>query len=431
MRKTAAAAVFATALEWYDFSIYATAAALVFGRQFFPGFSGAAGTLAAFGTFAVGFVARPVGGIIAGHYGDKHGRKRALVGALVVMGAATFLIGLLPTYAAIGITAPILLIILRLFQGLGVGAQWGGAALLLTEHAPVKQRGFYGSLIQTGGIIGVAAGTGAFLLASAAMTETQFQTWGWRIPFLVGILLIGVGSYVQLKIEDTPVFTALRQKSAAAKAAAGISRTPLVEAVRHSWKSILRAAGSFFVVNVTYYILVSGMLDYGVTHLGLSHSTVLALVLLAGVTQIITLPLFGAVSDRRGRRKLYLVGTVLMALYAFPMFWLIDTGSPVLMFLALTVAFTIHATMFGPQPALFAEMFPANIRMSAASLGYQIGSVFAGGLAPFIMVNLLATTGASWSVALYIIACAAVTYVSVIGIKEHFQRNLYETDERR
>ncbi|MFR9800785.1 MFS transporter [Pseudonocardia sp. RS010] len=430
MGRLAAAAVFATALEWFDFLIYATAAALVLGPQFFPSVSPVAGTLASFATFAVGFVARPLGGIIAGHVGDRFGRKPPLVVAMLVMGIATTAIGVLPGYATIGVWAPILLVVARLVQGLGVGAQWGGAALLLTEHAPVERRGFYGSLVQTGAIFGAVAGNVFFLVLTAVLTPAQFDAWGWRIPFLSGLVLVLIGIFVQLKIEDTPVFRELQQRSAESKRDAGLRKAPLVQAVRRYWKEILQAAGAFFVVNATFYILISGMLDYATTTVGMSRTAILWCVMGAGLTQVVTMPFFGALTDRMGtRKKLYLTGTVLMALFAFPMFWMVDTGSVPLVFLALLIGFTIHATMYGPQATLYAEMFPADVRYSGASLGYQFASVFAGGLAPFVMAALLAATGASWSVSLYIIAGAAVTFVAVATIREQFRRDLYETSD--
>jgi MFS transporter, MHS family, shikimate and dehydroshikimate transport protein len=428
--RLATAAVLATTLEWFDFMIYSTAAALVLGRLFFPSFSGVAGTLASFATFAVGFFARPLGGVIAGHAGDRFGRKPPLVAAMVIMGAATFGIGILPTFAAIGVWAPLLLVVLRLIQGLGVGAQWGGAALLLIEHAPVHRRGYYGSLIQTGAVLGSVLGTAMFLGLTTALSDVAFNSWGWRVPFITGLVLVAIGIYVQLQIEDTPVFQELRRRSERASQRAGIRRAPLRDAVRTYWRQILQAAGAFFVVNGTFYILISGMLDFATKHAGLSRTAALLCVMAAGATQIVTVPLFGGLSDRRGRRRQYLVGTVLMAAFAFPLFWFVGTGSVPLALLGLLIGFTIHAVMYGPQAALYAEMFPADVRYSGASLGYQIASVFAGGLAPFIMTALLAATGTAWSVALYIIGMAALTFVAVFTIHEHFRRDLYETSRQ-
>lgn len=428
MGRLASASILATALEWFDFLIYSTAAALVFGPLFFPGLGGAGGTIASFATLAVGFVARPVGGIIAGHLGDKYGRKGPLVGSMVVMGLATASIGLLPGYDVIGNWAAVLLIICRLVQGLGVGAQWGGAALLLTEHAPVARRGFYGSLIQMGTIMGVVIGNAFFLIIGLFMNNDAFMAWGWRIPFLSGLLLVIVGIFVQLKIEDTPVFKTLQARSAAANTGV-VRKTPLSKAVRLYWRQILQAAGAFFVVNATFYILISGMLDYGVKHVGLDKTTMLVCVLVAICTQMISIPFFGALSDKLGRRKMYLTGAVLMGLFAFPFFWMVDTGNVAVIIVALIIGFTIHAVMFGPQAALFAEMFPADVRYSGASLGFQLASVFAGGLAPLIMTSLIAATGQSWTVSLYILAMAVLTWVAVLTIRERFQANLHETTE--
>lgn len=430
MGRLAAAAVFATTLEWFDFLVYATAAALVLGPLFFPSVNPVAGTMASFATFAVGFLARPLGGIIGGHFGDRFGRKPPLVAAMLVMGLATFAIGVLPDYATIGIWAPVLLVIARLVQGLGVGAQWGGAALLLTEHAPVERRGFYGSLVQTGAIFGAVAGNLFFLILTSVLSDAQFTSWGWRIPFLSGLLLVLIGIYVQLRIEDTPVFRELQQQSARSRRAAGLAKAPLLESIRRYWIQILQAAGAFFVVNATFYILISGMLDYATKTVGMSRTAILWCVMGAGLTQVVTMPMFGALTDRMGNRKtLYLTGTVLMGLFAFPMFWLVNTGSVVLVFLSLLIGFTIHATMYGPQAALYVEMFPADVRYSGASLGYQFASVFAGGLAPFIMAALLAATGSSWSVSLYIVATAVVTFVAVATIRERYRRDLYETSD--
>lgn len=427
MMRLASASVLATALEWFDFLIYSTASALVFGHIFFPSLDGALGTIASFGTLAVGFIARPVGGIIAGALGDRFGRKGPLVASMVIMGLATASIGLLPGYETIGIWAPILLITARLVQGLGVGAQWGGATLLLTEHSPLKRRGFYGSLVQLGTVAGIIIGNAFFLCILLFVDEDAFIDWGWRVPFLSGLLLVGVGIFVQMKIEETPVFKSMQAKAKAETADKDIPKASLLGAVRKYWRQILQAAGAFFVVNGTFYVMISGMLSYGTANVGLSQTTMIMIVCLAVATQIFTIPYFGAWSDRHGRRKIFLVGTVLMAIWAFPFFWLVDTGNPVLVALALIIGLTVHAMMFGPQAALFAEMFPADVRYFGASLGFQLASVFAGGLAPLIMVSLIEFTGTSASVSVYIIVMAIITFIAVYTIKERFQANLHET----
>jgi len=426
MRKLAFASVVSTVLEWFDFLVYSTAAALVFGKLFFPTLGGVQGTIASFATLAVGFMARPIGGIVAGHVGDRYGRKVPLVGSMLLMGVGTFVVGILPTYATIGIWAPILLVTARVVQGFGVGAQWGGAAMLLVEHAPVEKRGFYGSLVNTGSSMGAVLGSLFFLVLTAVMPEGPFESWGWRIPFISGLFVVFVGIFIQLKIEESPVFKRLREKSQGAAETAGVRKAPVSQAIRLYWRQILQAISAFFVVNATFYIFISGILSYGTTTLGIARTPMLLVVMSAGLTQVLTIPYFGSLSDRIGRKRIYLTGAACMALAAFPMFWLIDTGSLVWLGVALVVGFTIHASMYGCQSAMYAEMFPADVRLSGASLGFQIASVLAGGLAPMIMTALVATYGGSWTVSLYIIAMAAVTFVGVSTIKERFRRDLYE-----
>lgn len=426
MAGLAAASILATVLEWFDFLVYSTAAALVFGRLFFPTFGGVKGTLASFATLAVGFLARPVGGVLAGHVGDRYGRKVPLVGSMLLMGISTVFVGLLPTYGTIGVLAPVLLIACRLIQGLGVGAQWGGAAMLLVEHAPVRRRGFYGSLINTGTILGAVIGNGFFLVLTRVMSKDAFESWGWRVPFLSGFVLVLVGIAVQLRIEESPVFNDLRERSTRAQQQAGVHSAPLSLAIRRYWRQILQAIAAFFVVNGTFYIFISGILEYGVNKLDLDRTDVLLVVMGAGLTQVVTIPFFGGLSDRRGRRGIYLAGAAAMALAAFPMFWLIDTRNLLLMFVGLVIGFTIHASMFGCQTAMYAEMFPADIRLSGASLGFQIAAVLAGGLAPIIMTALVARFGGSWSVSAYIVAMAIVTFVGVLTVRERFQADLYQ-----
>jgi MFS transporter, MHS family, shikimate and dehydroshikimate transport protein len=410
VRKVALAAMAGSAIEWYDFFIYLTAAALVFGPLFFPGSSEVAAVLASFSTAAVGFLARPVGGILFGHFGDRLGRKPTLVIALLTMGTATTLVGLLPTYATIGVAAPIILFVLRFLQGLAVGGQWGGAVLLATEYAPEGKRGFYGSFAQVGVPIGLVLGNTSFLVLSAVLGESAFAAWGWRIPFLLSVVLIGVALYIQLRLEDTPVFRQLQERQEQSGEERG---SPVVEVLRDHPKQVLLAAGAFFVVNGAFYVMITGMLDYGTRVLGVDQNVMLAAVLISSFAQIFFLTGWSALSDRVGRRPVYLAGAALLGLWAFPMFWLVNTKSAVLITIALAFGQLFLSMMYGPQAALFAEMFSARVRYSGASIGYQGASVFAGGLAPIIMVSLLEATGTSLSVSFYVLAMAAVTFLSV------------------
>jgi MFS family permease len=416
--KAGIASLAASSIEWYDFFIYLTAAALVFPAVFFPESSAVAGVLASFSTAAVGFVARPVGGVLFGHFGDKLGRKPTLVIALVLMGTATVLVGLLPGFATLGVLAPIVLFILRFCQGLAIGGQWGGAVLLATEYAPPDRRGLFGSLAQTGVPVGVILGNLVFLAVAAVTTDAQFVAWGWRIPFLVGVLLIGVAMYIQLRLEETPAFKKLEEQQEGGESQ---ERSPVLEVIKEHPKQILLAGGAFFVVNGSFYILISGILDYGTRSLGLSSDAMLAAVLISSAFQIPALIGFAALTDRVGRRPVYLIGAVLLGLWAFPMFWLVDTRNIVLITVALTLGQVFLSMMYGPQAALYAEMFSARVRYSGASLGYQGASVFAGGLAPIIMVWLLETTGTSLSVSFYILAMAAVTFLSVYLITHTYE----------
>jgi MHS family shikimate/dehydroshikimate transporter-like MFS transporter len=409
IRIVALASLIGTTIEWYDFFLYGTAAALVFNRLYFPTFDPLTGTLAAFGTYAVGFVARPIGGIIIGHYGDRIGRKSMLILTLIIMGVATFGIGLLPTYAQIGPWAAVALVVLRLAQGFGVGGEWGGAVLMAVEHAPPGQRGFYGSWPQIGVPAGLLLSTAVFALF-ARLPEEQFLTWGWRVPFLLSILLVGVGLIIRVRILETPAFA--RVKEAGTEA-----RRPIVELLRTHRKEVLLAMGARFAENGAFYIYTVFVLVYGTQKVGIDRQTVLNGILIAAACALVAIPLWGALSDRLGRRPVYLFGACVTALFAYPLFWLLDTGSTPLVWLALVVALVFaHAPMYGPQAAFLSELFGTRVRYSGASLGSQLSSVVAGGLSPFIATALLPY--GRGALASYLIAMALVTIVAVLIASE-------------
>jgi MFS transporter, MHS family, shikimate and dehydroshikimate transport protein len=405
--QVAVASFIGTAIEWYDFFLYGTAAALIFNRLFFPTFDSLVGTLAAFGTYAVGFVARPLGGIVFGHYGDKIGRKSMLSLTLLLMGTATFCIGLLPTYNTIGVWAPVLLVVLRVVQGFGVGGEWGGAVLMAVEHAPAGKRGFYGSWPQVGVPAGLLLSTAVFSLISA-LPEAQLLTWGWRVPFLLSVILVGVGLFIRLRIQETPEFSRIKDTGQQ-------SRLPLLDAVRAHPGNILLAMGARVAENGFFYVYSVFALVYVTEQLGLSRSTILNGVLLATVCELFAIPAFGALSDHVGRRPVYMAGAAFSALFAFPFFWLLDTQQTALVWLAVVLGLSLgHGAMYGPQASFFSELFGTRVRYSGASLGYQLASVFAGGLSPLIATALLAWSGGKpWPIAAYMVAMALITLVSV------------------
>ena len=410
VRLVAVASFIGTTIEWYDFFLYGTAAALVFNRLFFPTFDPLMGTLAAFGTYAVGFVARPVGGIVIGHYGDKIGRKSMLVLTLVVMGVATFLIGLLPTYEQIGPWAAVGLVLLRVAQGFGVGGEWGGAVLMAVEHAPPGTRGYYGSWPQIGVPAGLVISTAVFA-AFSRLPEEQFLSWGWRVPFLLSALLVIVGLMIRVRILETPAFTKVKEASREA-------HQPIIEVLRTYPKQVLLAMGARFGENGAFYIYSVFVLTYATQHVKMPQQVVLTAMLIGAGLELIAIPFFGAMSDRFGRRPVYLFGAIATALWAYPMFRLLDTASPPLVGLALIVAFVFsHAAMYGPQAAFFSELFGTRVRYSGASLGAQLAAVLAGGTSPFIATLLLANYGTN-ALSLYLIFMAAVTIVAVLLASE-------------
>ncbi|AMM09858.1 Metabolite transporter [Streptomyces albidoflavus] len=410
-RRVAGAAALASAVEWYDYFIFGIAAALVLGDLYFPADNPTAGVLAAFATFAVGFLARPIGGIVAGQLGDKKGRKPMLVLALTVMGLATTGIGLLPTYETIGVAAPILLVLLRIAQGVAVGAQWGGAMLLATEYAPEGKRGIYGSVVQLGVPIGVVTANSVFLAAGALTSDSAFTSWGWRVPFLVGLLVLILAWYIHTRVEETPEFRQAEQ--ALAEKEKREQNSPLRTILRGHLGTVLLAGGSFAVNTATFYILVTGILDYTTRELGMARGPVLAVSLCVSLTQLVLIPASAALSDRVGRLPVYAAGAAGIALWAVPLFLLVDTGSLLWLAVGTFVASCFLSIMYGPQAALFAELFTPQMRYTGASLGYQIAAVAGGGLAPFLMVLLLEATGTSMAVSGYIITLSLLALLSI------------------
>ena len=411
IRRVAIASFIGTTIEWYDFFLYGTASALVFGRLFFPNYDPLTGTLAAFGTYAVGFAARPIGGIVCGHYGDKIGRKSMLILTLLIMGIATFLIGCLPTYNQIGIWAPILLVVLRLAQGFGVGGEWGGAVLMAVEHSPRGRRGFYGSWPQIGVPAGLLLSTIIFGGISK-LPEQALLSWGWRVAFLLSFVLVGVGVFIRIALAEPPAFAEIKRSG-------GASRMPILDAIREHPTNVLLAMGARLVENGSFYLYTVFVLTYAtLPRFGFSRSWVLAAISIAATIQLVAMPAFGALSDRLGRRPVYLFGAICTGLFAFPFFWLIETTNTGLMVLAIVLALVLHAAMYGPQASFFSELFGTRVRYSGASLGYQLASVIAGGLSPLIATGLLRRYDASWPIALYVVGLAAVTTVSVYWAAE-------------
>ncbi len=417
LRRVVAASFIGTTIEWYDFFLYGTAAALVFDRLFFPNFDPFAAKMAAFATFAVGFFARPLGGIVFGHYGDKVGRKAMLVTTLMLMGVATVLIGLLPTYEQIGVAAPVLLVLLRFTQGFGVGGEWGGAVLMAVEHGHEGRRGFHASWVQAGVPVGLLLANGVFHLASS-MEEAAFLSWGWRIPFLLGVLLLGVGLFIRLAILESPIFEQAKQQEPPPK-------IPILTVLREHPRNVVLAMGARFAENAFFYIFTVLVLSYGSQQLGLAKPALLNAVLLGSAAQLVFIPWFGALSDRLGRRPVYLGGALFLLLFAFPFFQLLETRQPGLVLLAVVIGLIGHAAMYGPQAAFFSELFGTRVRYSGASLGYQLASPLAGGLAPLIATALLEWSGGRpWPVALYLCVMAVITLVCVWLAEETHRKDL-------
>ncbi|MFF7853427.1 MFS transporter [Streptomyces sp. NPDC007904] len=424
LKRIVAASLIGTTIEWYDFFLYGSAAALVFNKLFFPGSDPLVGTLLSFLTYAVGFAARPLGALVFGHYGDRLGRKKLLVLSLLMMGGATFAIGLLPTHATIGSAAPVLLTVLRLVQGFALGGEWGGAVLLVSEHGDARRRGFWASWPQTGAPAGQLLATGVLSLLTALLSDAAFESWGWRIPFLLSGVLVIVGLWIRLSVDESPVFKQALAQAEARKADATAERLPIVAVLRHHWRDVLVAMGARMAENISYYVITAFILVYATTSAGVSKQTALNSVLIASALHFAVIPAWGALSDRIGRRPVYLIGAAGVGLWMFPFFALIDTGGFANLLLAVTVGLVFHGAMYAPQAAFFSEMFATRMRYSGASIGAQFASVAAGAPAPLIATALLSDYDSSTPIALYVIAASLLTIVAVAAAKETRHRDL-------
>lgn len=411
MIRAVAASAVGTTIEWYDFFLYGIAAALVFPRVFFPASDPFTGTLLAFSTYFVGFVARPFGAVIFGHYGDRLGRKAALIATLLLMGFATIGIGLVPGYDEFGIWAALLLILGRVMQGIGVGGEWGGSVLLAGEWTDPARRGFTTSWAQFGAPAGLVLANGALAIMSMVTTDEEFLRWGWRAPFLASVLLIAVGMYIRLGILETPVFARL-------KAQGKIERAPVVEVLRRNWREVILTALLRSGQQTPFYIFTTYVLSYGTTVLGLSRNTVLSLVMLTALLSLFTIPLFGHLSDRVGRRKLTAIGCLVMTVFPFAYFAMLDTGLMLWTVVAILVSEPLHDLQYGPQAAFIAESFPGSLRYSGASLGYQLASITAGGPAPIVALYLYETFKTSTAIAAYIALTAIISLMCVWRLRD-------------
>jgi len=395
-----------TTVEWYDFFLYGTAAALVFPGVFFPSHTHATGILLSFGTQAVGFAARPIGAIIFGHFGDRVGRKATLIATLMLMGIATALMSVVPTYSAIGVSAPLLLVILRIFQGIGVGGEWGGSVLLSMEWGTQRRRGFWASWPQVGVPIGLLLSTGMIKLFGH-IAGSGFNTWGWRVPFALSLVLVAIGLYVRLRVVESPAFSEVKRERA-------VVRLPVWQVIREQPLEVATSAFVRMSEQAPFYLFVTFVLSYGTDHLGLSKDSLLNDVLVAAAIGLVSIPLFGHLSDRIGRRRMYGIGIVCIAAFAFPYYGLLNTKSSGLILLAVVLSLVFHDMQYGPQAALIAESFGPATRYSGAGLGYQLASLIAGGPAPLIAAAIVDATNSSTWVSVYIIGCAVLSMIALL-----------------
>jgi metabolite-proton symporter len=411
VRAVTASAV-GTTIEWYDFFLYGVAAATVFPQKFFPQSDPFIGTLLSFSTYFVGFVARPLGAAIFGHYGDRVGRKALLIITMMMMGVATVGIGLVPSYATIGIWGAVLLTVGRVLQGLSVGGEWSGSVLIAGEWTDPKRRGFTTSFAQFGAPAGMVLANGALALMTALTPDADFLAWGWRIPFLASIVLVFVGLYIRIGIFETPVFASLKARGA-------ISKAPLVDVLKYNWREVVLTALLRTGQQVPFYIFTTYIITYGTQQLGFSRGTILNFVMIQSVISMMTIPFMGHLSDRHGRRAITALGCVVMMVYPFVYFGLLDTGAFWLVFLAIAIGLPLHDLQYGPQAAFIAESFPGSLRYSGSSLGYQLASITAGGPAPLLAVILLREFGTSTAIAVYMSICSLISLACVYALSEH------------
>ncbi|KFF59777.1 MFS transporter [Cryobacterium sp. MLB-32] len=424
LKKVVAASMAGTVVEWYEFFLYASAATLVFGTLFFPNAgTQLEGIMAAFATYAVGFLARPIGGIVFGHFGDKYGRKRLLQLSLVLVGVATFLMGCLPTFDQIGYLAPVLLVLLRFIQGFAVGGEWGGAVLLVAEHSPAKSRGFWASWPQAAVPGGNLLATAVLFVLASTLSDEAFLSWGWRVAFWLSAVIVLIGYYIRTKVSDAPIFLKAQKE-----AVQGDKRFGIIEVFRRYPRGVFTAMGLRFAENILYYLVVVFSITYLKIIVEMDTSRVLLLLLVAHALHFAVIPLVGRLSDRVGRRPVYFAGAILGGTWGFFAFPMMDTANEAIIIIAIMMGLMFHALMYAGQPAIMAEMFPTRMRYSGVSLGYQVTSVIAGSIAPIIAVSLLSTFGSSVPVAMYLAAACLVTALVVLSLKETRGLSLHDID---
>ncbi len=425
LKKIVGASMAGTVVEWYEFFLYGTAATLVFGKLFFPATGNELdGIIAAFATYAVGFLARPLGGVVFGHIGDRIGRKSLLQFSLLLIGVSTFLMGCLPSFEKIGYWAPALLVLLRFVQGFALGGEWGGAVLLVTEHSPNRSRAFWGSWPQAGVPLGNLLATAVLLLLSATLSESEFLAWGWRVGFWLSVIIVAIGYYIRTQVSDSPIFTAAREQ-AEKEAATGYG---LTEVFRHYPRGVFTAMGLRFGENIIYYMVVTFSITY-LAYREIDTTEILALLFAAHILHVVAIPLVGALADRVGRKPVYIAGALLTMAWPFAAFPMFDSGNAYAILAAIMLGLAVHSLMYSAQPAIMAEMFPTRMRYSGVSLGYQVTAIVAGSWAPLIGTALLREYGDWQPIALYICASAAVSLVAALVMRETRGSSLLAIDE--